>query len=177
MWIFTVKGIPQQLQSMQLKTCARKNGVYLCSCDVAQGMRKFRESLCTNLPLYFTADPKSSIFHSSVLKLELQMKLTQWLWEISICRGAIPCIWMYSERTEEEKTVICRSSNLSCFSKSSAFKKYIPATLFTTKLLEDASSQRGEMCQRNSLMTHGCITSEGSKYFMKHKMSNELCST
>lgn len=53
---------------------------------------------------------------------------------------------MYSERTEEEKTVLYRSSNESCFSKSSAFKEYIPATLFATKLLEDASSQRVKMC-------------------------------
>lgn len=105
------------------------------------------------------------------------MKLIQWLWEISIQRGAIPCIGMESERTEEEETVIDRSSNLTCFSKSSAFKEYIAATLFPIKLLEDASSQRGEMCKSNSLMTHGCIASEGSKYFMKHKMSNELCST
>lgn len=89
-----VKGIPKYLQGMQLKACARKNDVYLCACDVAQGMRKLREALCTNLPLYFTADPKSHIFHSSLLKLELQMKLTLWLWEISIHRGAIPCIGM-----------------------------------------------------------------------------------
>lgn len=89
MWIFMVKGIPQHLQGMQLKTFARKNDVYLCACDVAQGTRKFREALCTNLPLYFTADPKSHILHSSFLKLELQVKLTQWLWEISILKGTI----------------------------------------------------------------------------------------
>lgn len=177
MRIFMVKGIPQHLQGMHLKTCARKNDVCLCACDVAQGTRKFREALCTNLPLYFTADPKSHIFHSSFLKLELQMKLIQWLWEIFIHGRTILSIWTYSERTEEEKTVIYKSSNLSCFSKSSAFKEYIPGTLSTTKLLEDASTQRGEMRQSNSLMTHGYIAPEESKYFMKHKMSNELCGT
>lgn len=83
------KRYSQHLQGMQLKTFARKNDVYLCACDVAQGMRKFREALCNNLPLYFTADPKSHIFHSSFLKLELQVKLTQWLWEISILKGTI----------------------------------------------------------------------------------------